>query len=168
MNTTIRALMIALLAVSVAACQDSKEEEEAAARAAAANAPLTAPVDGDDTAWGNYLTDVVRRNLGNTVNSPYLYYLPSEDSADFEGEYERLREKAEADMLRGILEGNMLAFGSPASARMADLIVDAFSDVQPASMPGVRVLFIGKAEDSERVRAAVAPTGAEYIFVEAK
>jgi hypothetical protein len=32
----------------------------------------------------------------------------------------------------------------------------------------VRVLFIGKAEDSERVRAAVEPTGAEYLFVEAK
>jgi hypothetical protein len=168
MNTTIRALLIALLAVSVAACQDSKEDEEAAARAAAASAPLTAPVDGDDTAWGNYLTDVVRRNLGNTVNSPYLYYLPSEDSADFEGEYERLREKATADVQRGILEGNMLAFGSPASSRMAGLIVDAFSNVQAASMPGVRVLFIGKAEDSERARAAVEPTGAEYLFVEAK
>ena len=35
-------------------------------------------------------------------------------------------------------------------------------------MKGVKVLFIGKAADSERVKAAVAPTGADYVFVEAK
>jgi sirohydrochlorin ferrochelatase len=63
----------------------------------------------------------------------------------------------------------MLAFGSPESAKMADLIVEAFSEVSAGgSFNEVRVLFIGKAEDSERVAQAVAASGAEYVFVEAK
>ena len=35
-------------------------------------------------------------------------------------------------------------------------------------MKGVKVLFIGDAADSERVKAAVAPSGVNYVFVEAK
>ena len=62
----------------------------------------------------------------------------------------------------------MLAFISPASNRMADLIAAAFTDIEPNSMKGVKVLFIGKAADSERVKAAVAPAGVNYVFVEAK
>ena len=39
---------------------------------------------------------------------------------------------------------------------------------QPPAAKPTRILFIGKAEDSERVKTAVAPSGAEYVFVEAK
>jgi hypothetical protein len=35
-------------------------------------------------------------------------------------------------------------------------------------MKGVRVVFIGDAADGERVKAAVAPAGVDYVFVEAK
>ena len=35
-------------------------------------------------------------------------------------------------------------------------------------MKGVKVLFIGQAADNERVKAAVAPSGVNYVFVEAK
>jgi hypothetical protein len=35
-------------------------------------------------------------------------------------------------------------------------------------MKGVKVLFIGAPADSERVKAAVAPSEATYKFVEAK
>ena len=37
-----------------------------------------------------------------------------------------------------------------------------------SSMKGVRVVFIGQSADNARVQAVVQPTGAEYIFVEAK
>ena len=77
-------------------------------------------------------------------------------------------EKAKDDLSRGIISGNMLAYGSPASAKMADLVIAAFKDVPAGSMKGVKVLFIGKAADSERVKAALAPTGVDYVFVEAK
>ena len=51
---------------------------------------------------------------------------------------------------------------------MADLVIAAFKDVPAGSMKGVKVLFIGKAEDSERVKAAVDAGGVDYVFVEAK
>jgi hypothetical protein len=47
-------------------------------------------------------------------------------------------------------------------------VVASFKNVPPGTMKGVRVLFIGKAADSERVKAAVAPAGVDYVFVEAK
>ena len=69
---------------------------------------------------------------------------------------------------RGVVEGNMLAFGSPSSAKMADMIVASFAGVDAGSMKGVKVLFIGAPADNERVKAAVAPAGVDYTFVEAK
>src|SRR5690606_15499750 len=165
MTTTIRALFFALLALSLAGCQGT--DQGADDNVGAAPAPLTAPTTEDDAAWGQYLTDVVRRNLGGITNSPYLYYLPAESTPDFQGEYNRLLEKAEIDIARGILAGNMLAFGSPASSRMADLIVAAFAQVDPGSMEGVRVLFIGDATENQRVQEALRPSGVTYVFVEA-
>jgi len=166
MNTTTRLLLIALLSMPLlAACQ---KEEAPAEGAAAVQAPLTRPATNDDAEWGAYLSDVVTRNMGDVTRSPYLYYLPGSDSAGFEGARERLTEEVSMAMQRGIVEGNLVAFGSPESAMMADIIVNAFSKVDPGSMKGVVLLFIGDAADNERVQAAVAPAGVEYKFVEAK
>ncbi|OHE83936.1 MAG: hypothetical protein A2579_08870 [Lysobacterales bacterium RIFOXYD1_FULL_69_11] len=164
MNTTTRMLLVACLSLPMlAACQKDAEET-----AVVEQAPLTVPGDNNDDAWGEYLMEVVRRNMDDVVSSPYLYYLPAEDAEDFQGFYDRQLEKAQSDVSRGITEGNMLAYGSPASGRMADMIVSTFEGVDPGSMKGVKVLFIGNAADSARVEAAVAPSGVNYKFVEAK
>ena len=162
MKTMIRMLMIALLAMSFAAC---KKHE---APVAAAKAPVPVPVNDNRQAWVDYISDVVQRNMGGIQNSPYVYLLPGESTADFQDQYDRLAAKATDDLSRGIIAGNMLAYGSPASAKMADLVIAAFKDVPAGSMKGVKVLFIGKAEDNERVKAAVTPAGVDYVFVEAK
>jgi len=162
MKTMIRMLMIAALAMSFAAC---KKQE---APAVAGKAPVQVPVNDNRQAWVDYISDVVQRNMGNVQNSPYVYLLPGESTADFQDQYDRLAGKAKDDLSRGIIAGNMLAYGSPASAKMADLVIAAFKDVPAGSMKGVKVLFIGKAEDNERVKAAVAPAGVDYVFVEAK
>ena len=157
-----RAAMLALLAVfALAAC---KKEEAPKAEAA----PVAVPTNGDANAWQAYASDVVKRNMDGVTNSPFVYFLPLESEADFQAQYDSQLEKVQTDLSRGILEGNMLAFISPASNRMADLIAAAFTDIEPNSMKGVKVLFIGKAADSERVKAAVAPAGVNYVFVEAK
>ena len=88
-----RSKRIGLAASLVLAFTACKKEEAAKV----VSAPLSAPTTSDDTAWGAYVTDVVRRNLGNTTNSPYVYYLPAEDSPDFQGGYDRLLEKAQGD-----------------------------------------------------------------------
>ncbi|MDR7133947.1 hypothetical protein J2X06_001131 [Lysobacter niastensis] len=162
MKNATRLLLIACLSLPfLAAC---KKEEQ---KVAAVEAPLTAPTTSDENAWNAYLTDVVKRNLDGVSNT-YVYVLPAEGSQDFQGYYDRQLEKAQTDISRGILEGNLLAFGSPTSAKTADLTIAAFSKAQPGSMKGVKVLFIGAAADNDRVKAAVAPAGVDYKFVEAK
>lgn len=148
--------------------QQDKEADKSATQAAAAPAALPVPPSGDTQAWKLYLVNVAKRNLEGIRNSPYMYYLPAADAADFDEQYTRQLDNVAGSVARGVLPGNMLAFGSPASSRMADLIVEAFQHVQAGSMKDVRVLFIGNTEDQERVKAAVEPSGANLVFHEAK
>ena len=161
MNTLTRLFLIACLALPFAACK--KEAPKPVEKAA-----LTAPANDDRQAWSAYLSDVVTRNMGGIQNQPFVYMLPAESTPDFQDQYGRLLEKTKADVGRGIIAGNLLAYGGPASARMADLVIESFKDVPAGTMKGVKVLFIGKAEDNARVQAAVAPAGVDYVFVEAK
>jgi hypothetical protein len=62
----------------------------------------------------------------------------------------------------------MLVFGSPDSAKMADLIVASFTGAPADALKGSQVLFIGNPADSARVQPVVEAAGAKYIFVEAK
>jgi hypothetical protein len=154
--------LVAQLTLPVAACTTHE------APVAPAAAPVPVPVNDTRQAWIAYLSDVVQRNMAGIQNQPYVYLLPGESTADFQDQYDRLATKAKDDVGRGIISGNMLAYGSPASAKMADLVTAAFKDVPAGSMKGVKVLFVGKAEDNDRVKAAVAPSGVDYVFVEAK
>ena len=161
MNTMTRLMLIACLVLPVlAAC---KKEEAAQADVKPA---MSAPATDDRQAWVDYLNDVVPRNMAGIANQPYVYLLPGTSAPDFQEQYNRLVEKAQSDVARGIISGNLLAYASPASDRMADLVVTAFDGVPADSMKGVRVLFIGKPADSERVQAAVSPAGVEYVFVD--
>ena len=162
MKTMLRLLMIACLVLPFAACKKSE------APAAAVSAPVPMPVNENRDAWHAYLVDVVTRNMAGVQNQPYVYMLPGESTADFQDQYDRLRDKAKSDVGNGIIAGNMLAYGSPASAKMADLVIAAFEGVPAGSMKDVKVLFIGHAADGERVKAVVAPAGVDYVFVEAK
>lgn len=161
---TVAALVAGCL--SLAAC--NKSEAPAQQQTVAAPTALVVPTGNDDQAWKKYLTEVVKRNMEGINARPFVYYLPSAEASDFEDQYERQLENVAGVVGRGVLPGNMLAFGSPESGRLADLVVDAFGDTQAGSLKDVRVLFVGKAEDQERVKAAVEPTGAVPVFHEVK
>lgn len=167
MNKTTRALALACMLISPLALTACKQEAPVT-NAASEQKALSAPAKDDDAAWKAYLPAVVQENMGTITNNPFLYYLPPESDPEFEAKYQRQVEAATTAMARGIQKGNLLAFGSPASAKMADLIEVAFKDVPEDTLKGVRILFIGEALDNDRVQAALAPTGAEYVFIEAK
>ena len=167
MNNTTRALLLACMLASPLALTACKKEAPVANEATEAKV-LVAPAKDDDAGWKAYLPAVVQENMGTITNNPFLYYLPPESDPEFEAKYQRQVEAATTAMARGVQKGNLLAFGSPASARMAELIEVAFKDVPADTMSGVRILFIGDAADNPRVQAALAPTGADYVFVEAK
>ncbi|MBS7456174.1 hypothetical protein [Coralloluteibacterium stylophorae] len=87
---------------------------------------------------------------------------------DYESTYIRQLDQVSSVIRRTVPAGNMLAFGSPSSGRMGDLVVAAFGEAAEGSLKGVRVLFVGASDDRARVEEAVAPSGAEFVFVEAK
>ncbi|MFT3898241.1 MAG: hypothetical protein QM719_11215 [Thermomonas sp.] len=163
MKTLFRLMLIACLVLPFAACKK--------AEAPKAEKPTVAmPTDPADKAgWQAYMGDIVMRNMEGVSNpNPYAYLLPAESAADFQDQYDSLLDKAKSDVARGIIAGNMLAYGGPSSGKTADMIVAAFEKVQPGTMKGVKVLFIGSAADNARVKAAVEPAGVTYVFVEAK
>ena len=162
MNTMTRLLVIACLALSFTAC---KKEEAPKAEVAA---PLSAPTTDDAAAWRAYVNDVAGRHMDGVNNNPFGYILPSEKAEGFGGLYQRLLEKLEEDLGRGIQEGNMLVFGSPAQEKTTKMVETAFKQVPPGSMKGVKVIFVGSPILGERVKTAVEPAGVKYIFVEAK
>lgn len=131
-------------------------------------APLHAPASQtDDKGWKAYFQDVINRNSQGVTDRSMAYYLPPPGGADYEGMYARQLQGVSDTVARGVLPGNLLAFMSPDSTKMADLVVAAFKNPSAGSMKGVIVLFVGKAADNDRVKAAVTPTGATYRFVEA-
>jgi hypothetical protein len=169
MSRSLIAATLFALALSLSACKKEAEAPKAAAPAA-----LTAPTNGDDNAWKAYLGQVVGQNMGGVTDRVYPYYLPSNSQVptpgdpDNHSQYDRQLQNVSDVVARTVLPGNMLAFGSPDSAKMGDLIVKAMTGAKPDALKGSQVLFIGNAADNERVKAVVEAAGGKYIFVESK
>ena len=153
--------LAACLVLPLAAC---KKEEAAPVEAA----PVAVPTTDDKAAWQEYLNDQVPRHMEGITAQPYVYRVPANDNPNDPEEYNRLLDKAKMDVARGIVKGNILAYAGLNPTKTADLVVAAFEAVTPNTMKGVRVVYIGDATNSDRVRAAVEPAGVEYVFVEAK
>ncbi|MCB1568848.1 MAG: hypothetical protein KDI69_08565 [Xanthomonadales bacterium] len=164
--------MIAIAAVLAGTLMMSgcgkEDAQQAAAPAPTAQADLVAPPSTDERAWKMYLVNVAKKHMDGIRSSPFMYYLPAVDTEGFQELYDRQRDNVAGAIARGVLPGNMLAFGSPDSTKMADLIVEAFATVSPGSMKDVRVLFIGATADLDRVKAAIEPSGANVVFHELK
>ncbi len=161
MRTLIRSTLLALALLSLAACDKPKEE----AAPVAAPVVVKPPADGNDREWRMYLTQVVKQNMQGIRSSPFMYYLPSEDTEDFDEQYERQLENVRGTVSRGVVPGNMLAFGSPSPVLMAEMIEEAFLEAAPGSMKDVRILFIGGQDEAERIRPIVEGTGAGFVHV---
>jgi hypothetical protein len=129
---------------------------------------VAVPAAGSDTmAWKKYLAAVVMQNMqGVKSNRPYMYFVPA--GAEAEMERSNQLDNVKTAVARGVLPGNMLAFGGPDSKITADLIGDAFSEAQAGSFKDVVVLFVGAQEDSDRVKESLAASAATYRFAEMK
>ncbi len=142
-----------------------KKQEAATVVAAPVHAPTSLT---DDAGWKAYFQDAISHNDDGVTDRTSAYYLPAPGGAEYQGKYDRQLQGVADAVARGVLPGNMLAFMSPDSTKMADLIVAAFKDASAGSMKKVIILFVGKTADNERVKAAVTPSGCIYRFVEAK
>lgn len=158
--------LLATLALS--ACDQKKEEAAESTEQKVETVALPAP-GSEVSAWKKYLASVVMQNMaGVKTTRPFMYFVPAGDDDKAQSDRSNQLDKVSSDVSRGVLPGNMLAFGGPDSKLTADLVVEAFKNAQAASMKDVVVLFVGAADDSERVKAAVEPAGASFRFVEMK
>ena len=164
------ALFLLAAVLGLSACTTPEGEGETA-KAAKVVAQLPAPSSNDDKLWKPYLAQQIGKHMDVVTDRVISYYLPADNAtveADGRTKYDRLSEGVTAAVSRTVLPGNLLAFGSPDSKRMADMIVSAFSGAKPDALKGSHVLFIGKAEDSARIQPLVEASGAKYIFEEVK
>jgi hypothetical protein len=153
---------------ALAACNQQKD----AAPQQAAEAPqaAVAPTNpSDKTAWKQYLVAVVTANMqGVKTNHPYMYFVPAGDDDAAKSDRQNQLDNVKNVVARGVLPGNMMAFGGPDSKTTADLVVEAFKDAQAGSFKDVVVLFIGAPGDLDAVKQALASSAADVRFVEAK
>lgn len=168
MNTATRLLIAAALALPMSAGLVACKKEAEVVATPAERAPLAMPASDDHAAWRTYVTSVAQRNMDGVTNAPYVYFLPSTSDPDFQGKFDRTLEQVDLAVQRVVQPNNMLVYASPSPEKAADLAVESFKNAKPASMKDVKVLLIGRAEDQQRVRDAVTPSGATFVFHEAK
>lgn len=168
------ALIISLLTASLFLIACGKKDGETAGGVALSEEILKAPVDGKDESWRQYCGLITAQYQAQLNGQMIPYYLPrasmEPDQKDnlTASKYSRQVEVVNLAVQRTVLPGNMLAFCSPDSKSMADLIVEAFANPPKDALKDSKVLFIGKADDTERVKIAVEATGGQLVFVEAK
>lgn len=166
-------LMISVLLMGVLLAACGKKGSEAGG-VELSDEILTAPTDGKDESWRKYCGLITAQYQSQISGQMIPYYLPrasmEPDQKDnlTASKYSRQMEQVNAAVQRTVLPGNMLVFCSPDSKTMSDLIVEAFMSPPKDALKDSKVLFIGKADDSERVKIAVEAASATYVFVEAK
>ena len=157
-------LILAFVATPFAlvACDKNKDSAAADAPAAAAIESVPMPTDANDTkAWQTYLAAEVMKNMeGVKTNRPYMYYIPAGSDDKAVTDRANQLENVQGVVGRGVLPGNMMAFGGPDSAATADFVVQSFSVAAANSFKDVVVLVVSKPEDKARISEAVAPSGA--------
>jgi hypothetical protein len=148
------------------------QQQEAPKDQQVAQAPQVAPMPTnptDKTAWKQYLVSVVTANMqGVKTNHPYMYFVPGGDDDAAKSDRQNQLDNVKTVVARGVLPGNMMAFGGPDSKTTANLIIDAFKDSQAGAFKDVVVLFVGASGDLDSVKQALASSGSEVRFVEAK
>ena len=126
------------------------------------------PTDPNDSkGWNAYLGQIVQKNMqGMSANQPYAYMVTAGATDEAKAQNDRQLQSVQDTVARGVLPGNLLAFGGPSSAATSEFVIDAFKNATPGSFKDVIVVFIGDKADEQRVADAMKPTGATFRFVE--
>lgn len=152
--------------LAVAGCSQH-DQSTAQAPAAASQPAVSKPTDVNDSAgWNKYLASLVSQHLdGMTATQPFAYLVTPGDSDEAKAARDRQLQTVQDTVERGVIPGQLLAFGGAESAQTADLVLAAFKGAKPASFKGVIVVFIGDQADQQRVTDALKPSGATLRYV---
>lgn len=151
--------------LTLSACNNQQQDGQ---QQAAQPQQVSKPTDpNDNKAWGAYLGQIVQKNMqGMSAPQPYAYMIPAGDSDEAKDSRDRQLSNVQDIVARGVLPGNLLAFGGPDSGKTADLVTTAFKDAKPASLKGVIIVVIGDKADEQRVTDVLKPTDATIRYVQ--
>lgn len=129
---------------------------------------VTKPSDPNDSkGWNAYLGQIMQKNMqGMSAPQPYAYMIPAGDSDDAKDSRDRQLSNVQDIVARGVLPGNLLAFGGPDSGKTADLVTTAFKDAKAGALKGVIIVVIGDKADEQRVTDVLKPTDATIRYVQ--
>ena len=163
-------LVFAACAMTLALSACDKGEAEVAAPTEQADEVVALPArDAAPIEWKKYLAAVVMQNMQGVKSSrPYMYFVPGGEDGKAVMDRSNQLDNVSITVSRGVLPGNMLAFGGPNSTVTADLVIDAFRDAGAGTFKDVTVLFVGTQADSDRVKEALTASSATYRFAEMK
>jgi hypothetical protein len=152
------------LALSACNKQDNDNQQQATQQ----TQQVTKPTDPNDSkGWNAYLGQIMQNNMqGMSAPQPYAYMVPAGDSDDAKDSRDRQLSNVQDIVARGVLPGNLLAFGGPDSGKTVDLVTTAFKDAKPGALKGVIVVVIGDKADEQRVDDVLKPTNATIRFVQ--
>ncbi len=157
-----RMAVLAVLALGVFLAGCNKDEKPAASSGQSrASAPLAVPPAGDDDAWRTYVGQQIGKNIKRRSMPPFALYL----NADEESRENQILTMKNT-VMRPIQRDTTLGFGSFDSSLLASRLGEVFASVPEGAFSGIRVVFVGKAEDRVAVEEAVKASGAELVFVE--
>jgi len=150
--------------LALSACNNGQQND---GQQQAQQQQVTKPTDPNDSkAWGAYLGQIVQKNMqGMTAPQPYAYMIPAGDSDDVKDARDRQLSNVQDIVARGVLPGNLIAFGGPDSGKTADLVTTAFKDAKPGSLKGVIIIVIGDQGDQQRVEDVLKPTNATVRYI---
>jgi hypothetical protein len=163
--TLIAAALALTGCLALTACNNQSSDTQ---QQAAQPQQVTKPTDPNDTkGWNAYLGQIMQNNLqGMSAPQPYAYLIPAGDSDDAKDSRDRQLSNVQDIVARGILPGNLVAFGGPDSGKTADLVTTAFKDSKPGSLKGVIIVVIGDKADEQRVDDVLKPTNATIRYVQ--
>jgi len=163
MTNRLRIVLLAMVAglFALAGCPKESASGGSAKGSAETRQPLMLPTSQSDEDWKRYIGQMVQRNVRIKRGIPpfAIYVSPDEDPAP-------VMDNARQTLQRGVAKDTIIAFGSRDSQLMATLMVDLFKEIPENRLKGARVVFVGDAVHRAVTEAAVAPSGAEFIFLE--
>lgn len=150
-------------AMAVVNALDAKRQERWRQARELRATPLPTPDGGNADAWRDYLAEL-RDRLSDSTGHPHAgLVLPAAGAG---GDADSITEMLDGFVEFRELYGDHFVFVSPSSPRLAELLGGHLAAMQPGSMRGARIAFVGSQEDGEKVNAAAAGSGAEILLID--
>jgi hypothetical protein len=119
-------------------------------------------------AWSRFLSCVTRQNAqGMTASRFYLFYIPGGSDEQAVAARQRQESNLEDIISRGVLPGNLIAFGGPDAGATTQVVSRAFSEA-PSKYPltNVTVVVIDRKADESQLGNLIKPRGATFRLVD--